>query len=125
MKHKWFGVFLVLVGFGLGSVLTHTATALTREEQEMANHIADLEKRVSSLESVLKVSSGGVTLQSSGSLTIQASANLTAKGAQIALNGGPISLNGGRPVAHAGDPVVCGNSSGTILPVSGSSVTSN
>lgn len=125
MKHKWFGVFLLLVGFGLGSVLTHTATALTRDEQEMANHIADLEKRVSSLESALKVSSGGVTLQSSGSLTIQAAANLNAKGAQIALDGARIALNGGKPVAHAGDPVACGNTQGVILPVSGSNVTSN
>jgi len=92
---------LLLVGF-LAAVSLKPASALSTNPEiaDLQNKVTALEKRVTTLESVLKVSASSVTLVSPGSITLKAP--------QIKLN------DNGKPIARVGDHVTVGALSGVI-----------
>lgn len=100
---------LLLVGF-LAAVSLKPASALSTNPEiaELQNKVTVLEKRVTTLESALKVSAASVTIVSPGGLTVQASGPLTLKAPQIKLN------DNGKPIARVGDHVTVGALSGVI-----------
>jgi len=92
------GLLLFLLGFGV-SMIFNSASAAPLDEQLLLKQLSDLqakvvalersvadhERRLSQLESVIHVSAGGLTIESSN-ITIKAAGSLSLKGSRIQQN---------------------------------------